>query len=288
MDQKVYELAVTCRLSSPEKMGLIKGVILNQGISLNEIVELQAQGKTRLLIYGRTYSQYLVIQNKIRSLPIKGLQLKARKLKKKDWQTKYLEDFKPFEIVKGTMIIPSWVRKKKFSNKKRIYLETGLAFGTGLHPTTQLMAGFIKRCEGRFKRFLDVGTGTGILSLIALKCGAQTIEAIDISEDAIKTASKNFKINQCFSGVARKCHLEKLPVKNTSDFVAANLITHDLIENAKKLVRLVSPLQYLAISGIQAHNYHRCYGIYRKLKMRCLKVEKKEGWVAFLFRKPPG
>ncbi len=82
-------------------------------------------------------------------------------------------------------------------------MDTLLSFGTGLHETTRFMAQFIEDKKGKFKSFLDIGTGTGILALVALKYGAQDVIGIDIGPLSVQAALDNMKANQSYFKVVR-------------------------------------------------------------------------------------
>ena len=150
---------------------------------------------------------------------------------------------------------------------------------------TRFMAKLIERCHGRFKSFLDVGTGSGILSLTALVYGAKSVEALDISRDAVSAAKANFKRNGFKNIKAFKMDVDHFSRKKTYDFVAANLITQELVRLKKKLVARVKKGQYLAISGITLSNLSFIKKAFRTLPVECLKIEKGEGWCALLYKR---
>ena len=103
-------------------------------------------------------------------------------------------------MTKKLDVVPVWYQDKY---KPRpgcdyILMDTLLSFGTGLHETTRFMAQFIENKKGGFKSFLDIGTGTGILALVALKYGARDVVGIDIGQLSVEAARDNMKANQLF------------------------------------------------------------------------------------------
>ena len=215
------------------------------------------------------------VKSKIKRLKLKKVNVCVKTLRDQDWLTKWKDDSKPYDLTDRLMVVPTVLRKKYKPRKKEfIYLDSGLAFGTGLHATTRFMVQFIEKCNGKFESFLDVGTGSGILSIVAYKNGAHYLEAIDIKKDAIKVAKENFATNQCTIKRAIALSVEKYKPKDKFDYVAANLITHDLIASKRKLLSLVKKNKYLAVSGISVVNYPLFRSYFDKLPLRCLKIEK--------------
>ena len=154
-----------------------------------------------------------------------------------------------------------------------------------MHATTRLMANTIERCRGKFKSFLDVGTGTGILSLIALKSQAQNVDALDVDRHVFKTTRENFANNLLKARAFIKSDIKGFKTGRKYDFVAANLITHELIKAKRKLAALVKPGGYLAVCGITINNLETLKEGFQKLPLRCIKIQKAEGWVALLYKR---
>jgi len=201
------------------------------------------------------------------------------------YSSKWKDNTKPFRIGRSFTVIPGGRRKRPIKGRTNIYLDSDLAFGTGLHVTTRFMVRLIERCRGRFSDFFDIGTGSGILSVAAHKCGAKGVLAIDISKDAVKIAAGNLKMNNCRNTTVRCADIGKFRWKRQFDLVCANLITQDLIQSAKKIIGYVKPGKYLAVSGVSMNSYAVFRKAYKKYALRCLKVEKDEGWTAMLFKK---
>jgi ribosomal protein L11 methyltransferase len=132
---------------------------------------------------------------------------------------------------------------------------------------------------------LDVGTGTGILAIVASKCNGNDINAIDMCPEAVKVAKSNFISNGCASINIKVLDARRIKSKKKYDYVSANIITHDLIAMAEKLISLVKPGQYLAVSGISLSSYDLFRKAYARYPLRCVKIEKGEEWVAVLYKK---
>ncbi len=282
----VIEVALKANSLKIGSIEVLKGVMVNAGIDSSEIVECEQWPHTYLLVYLNSLDKARVLQKKIRAFHLNHVSVTLKALQKKDWQTKWKKEFKPFSLTKTFSVIPIRFKgKRRLPGKISIYLDTDLAFGTGLHASTRFMAGFVERCRGQYTSFIDLGTGTGLLSMIAAKCGAENITAIDIDGDAVKVAKKNFKENNCSFIDGKVADVYKYRAKKQYDFVAANIITQDLIRMGGRLISLVKPGKYLAVSGISLNSYDIFREAYAKYPLRCLKIEKGEGWVALLYKK---
>jgi ribosomal protein L11 methyltransferase len=183
-------------------------------------------------------------------------------------------------------IVPLWMKSKAsvFSGTN-IYIDAGLAFGTGLHPSTRLIAGFIDKERGRFSDFLDVGTGTGILSLIAKSCGAGTVWGFDLEQDAVDTAARNAAANRVSFDRLEAQDFTVQAVSAQFDFVAANILAPVLVRMQPVLIRHVRPEKYLAVSGIWKDEYKKFRKEFDSPALHCLSVRQEKGWYAVLYRK---
>ncbi len=252
----LYEITLSYSDTQFGLAELLRSLLSQAGIPAGAFVQVRQDAQESLVFYLDTASRVAAITRKLSSLRFKGVSVRSLRLESQDWQSRWKEEFKPFFISGAIKIVPLWMRDDKRSKDKAcILIDTDTVFGTGLHPTTRLMAGLIAQKKGRFRTFLDVGTGTGILSLIAAQCKAREVWAIDACEDAVAIAKRNFRVNRLKPVVLKQIALDRWEVKKQFDFVAANLFSEILIDSSARLIRLVAPGKYLAVSGIAAANY---------------------------------
>lgn len=142
--------------------------------------------------------------------PLEGLTpLKVEEVNT-DWQN-WKENFKPIEL-DDFVILPPW--------KVPIFIKPGMAFGTGLHPTTRLCIKALKKYLRKGWSVLDVGTGSGILAVVSKLLGASKVIGIDISEEAVRECRENAKLNR----VDIEClRADPKDLKGEYDLVVANL-----------------------------------------------------------------
>ncbi len=172
-----------------------------------------------------------------------------------DWGKNWKEHFKPFSIVPGLVISPSWEEYDPVPGEMLIEMDPGMAFGTGHHATTNLSLGFLKEAltssDENSQRVLDVGTGTGILAMAAVLFGARDVLGIDNDPDAVAAAKENAVRN----GLQENMRVSLSPLATLEgkySVVVANIIHNVLLAMEADLTRLTAESGILILSGILA------------------------------------
>jgi ribosomal protein L11 methyltransferase len=167
----------------------------------------------------------------------------------RDWMKEWKKQFKPFCLINPHWVVPSWCEPPAAALHK-IWIDPGMAFGTGTHETTQLGAEELKRICGarRVNSVLDVGTGTGILAILARQLGIATVHATEIEADARRVALDNFALNDC--GNIRLDARQIDDLEDTYDVVVANIIDGVLVRVQEDLKARVRKGGVLIMSGI--------------------------------------
>ncbi|WP_420631621.1 50S ribosomal protein L11 methyltransferase [Candidatus Leptofilum sp.] len=182
-----------------------------------------------------------------------------RQLKDEDWANAWKEHYRPFRIGKKVWIQPSWIEAEQqaydddFAKREDVVLvlDPGMAFGTGLHPTTQMCLQALEKVIQPDHTVLDVGMGSGILAIAAVKLGAGQVRAFDMDPLAVKTTQSNAAQNGIHSINIHQGVLADVPLTKW-DVVVVNILAHvivSLIEN-DRLLEYVAPDGKLILSGI--------------------------------------
>jgi ribosomal protein L11 methyltransferase len=129
--------------------------------------------------------------NAIRELP----QAVYREIADQNWMTAWKEHYHPIEIGKKLLILPAWIEQKDMT-RVAVKIDPSMAFGTGTHPSTQLCLELIEEHVQSGKAVIDIGCGSGILTIAALKLGASQALAVDIDAESVKETLKACKFNQ--------------------------------------------------------------------------------------------
>jgi ribosomal protein L11 methyltransferase len=121
--------------------------------------------------------------------------LQVTEVREEDWANAWKKHYKPLRIGQRIVLKPSWEDYAPEPNDVVIELDPGMAFGTGLHPTTRLCVAALEENVQPGDALLDLGTGSGVLAIVAAKLGASEIVATDIDPIAVRTAIENCEIN---------------------------------------------------------------------------------------------
>lgn len=173
----------------------------------------------------------------------------------RDWMAEWKKGFRPFRFAGPYWVVPSWLEAP--ADAERILsIDPGMAFGTGTHETTALAAeliiGAFEHRRGRglmFTSVADIGSGTGILALVAKGEGAGKVVANDIDPEARRTARENLSTNQAQDIEVTDLRLDQLP-ESAYDMVIANIIDGVLVSLAPDLERVARPDGEIILSGI--------------------------------------
>lgn len=204
-----------------------------------------------------------------------------RAFKTESWQEGWKESFKPFQTSKF-YVYPPWESKEDCTVEHSIEIEPGMAFGTGQHATTKLCLQAIEAINfSDYQSCLDVGTGTGILSVALKKLGAENVLATDIDVDAVSAAKANAKVNR----VSFLVEQGSVPDVGSYNLVVANILYSVIRRILEQLSRRVGTRGLLLLSGILEEEAPEAVSQTMALGFTLIKESYHEGWSALLFEK---
>ncbi|MGI6084381.1 MAG: 50S ribosomal protein L11 methyltransferase [Acetivibrionales bacterium] len=167
-----------------------------------------------------------------------------------EWQDSWKEYFKPFKLTEKIVIKPSWEEYEQKADEIVIEMDPGMAFGTGTHETTKMCAILGEKYVKPDDKVLDLGCGTVILGILAVKLGASSALGVDIDESAVKTARQNIDINGETEKIrVMKGALNDIPVE-TFDLIFINIIADVIIEVSKEINSYAKSGTNIILSGI--------------------------------------
>ena len=183
--------------------------------------------------------------------------------------------------VGGLTILPPWHKPRK--KGRTIFIEPGMAFGTGRHESTKLMITMMGERDLRAKKVLDIGSGSGILSVYAALLGASPVVAVDHDPLAAEATQKACGLNHTPHVLLACAGLEA--IRTVFDVVLANLDFTTFEGSAAEIARMVGSGGYLLVSGIEAHYARRLPPLFRSLALvRSLRMA---DWRGYIFAKTP-
>jgi ribosomal protein L11 methyltransferase len=205
----------------------------------------------------------------------------------RDWFKKWRQQLQPFTVGSRFQVVPfdkssSPLGKGRLS----IRLEPGMAFGTGTHETTQLCLEGLERCVTTASTCLDVGTGSGILAIAALRLGAKKVVACDIDPIAIEIAEANGKKNPGASKIQWVLgEIDQVP-RFKPDVLVANLTIELIEQKFQKFEQRLRPGSWLILSGVLSSQASRLALLCRKSSLELKARNKKGEWICLVYRKP--
>ena len=196
-----------------------------------------------------------------------------------DWINNWKQYFKPIPVGQKLLIRPTWEEVKDSGGRTVLDLDPGLAFGTGTHETTRLCMELLEQYVRPGMNVLDVGCGSGILSVAALLLGADKAVGVDIDELAVKTAVENAEINHVEERFTGICGNLTDQVTGTYDIVVANIVADVIIMLTKDVEQFMKPDTVYLMSGIIDT---REQDVLAAVEQHFTIIDRKEekGWVA--------
>lgn len=210
-----------------------------------------------------------------------------------DWADSWKEHFHVVRVGRHFVIKPGWRDYTPASGDVVIEIDPGLAFGSGLHPTTQLCLNIFEDMPLSGQSLFDVGTGSGILSIAALKLGATPVRAVDVDEVAIRIAQENFERNgyaprspHKLEEVAPRVEVAIGSAAETGgqqwQIVVANILAHILIDIMPALAAALAPNGTLILSGMIAEQEQDVTNAAAAHNLHIVDRRMKEDWVALV------
>ncbi len=222
----------------------------------------------------------------VRPLPAARFRL----LEEQDWAEAWKRAYSPIPIGQRLVIVPAWLTNPH-PERTAIFIEPGMAFGTGMHPSTRLVLAEVERLAPAATRVVDVGCGSGILSLAALKLGAGRAVGVDVDPVAVAVARRNAALNGLadrFTALAGSLDALRSPAApfRTGDLVLANILAPVLVDLLRAgLAQVVEPGGALVLSGILAHQADEVAQAARGAGLTEARRNAEGEWVALTFRR---
>lgn len=223
-------------------------------------------------------------------------ELSARILYEADWANAWKAHFPVLRIGRRIVIRPTWRRHRHLPDDVVLALDPGMAFGTGLHPTTRLCLAALESLadhgvlgggatDGGPARVLDVGSGSGILSIAAARLGAREVLAVDVDPIAVDATAANARRNR-LARVIRSREGSAPSGAGPFDVVLANLIASLLIRLADGLVEDMRPGGTLVASGIFENREAAVVAAFRARGLEIADRRAEGDWVALEVHRP--
>ena len=270
---------------------------------VDEDLEKAMAGKSRITFYllandtgyGKLGEVRIALENLKKTAQACGtLLMTMDSLQDADWENNWKQYYKPMEIGERLLVIPQWeqedpkVRKALEGGRVPLILEPGLTFGTGSHATTRLCLTALEQAVQGGEKVLDLGCGSGILSIAALKLGAASALAVDIDDKCLDVAYENAAMN----GIGRDTYTVKVgdilsdealraEIGGGYDVVLANIVADVIIGLGPMVRSLLRENGVFLCSGIIDTRAEEVADKLRQAGLEILDTRSSEGWYAY-------
>ncbi|HEU5365404.1 MAG TPA: 50S ribosomal protein L11 methyltransferase [Hanamia sp.] len=204
-------------------------------------------------------------------------------IEEENWNEQWESGIEPVVVNEFAAIRPSF--SKPINNVKFDLLITPkMSFGTGHHATTFLMVELMQQMNFENKTVVDFGTGTAVLAILAEKCGASKVIAVDYDEWSIENAKENIEVNHC-KNITLK-HQNDLSALDPADVILANINLNVLRNESSSISSLLKPGSLLLVSGFLFSDEKEIENIFEEKNLVKRKIKQRGEWLAILFEKP--
>ena len=219
------------------------------------------------------------------------LLLSLENLRDEDWENNWKQYYKPMEIGQRLLVIPQWEQVDP-GQRVPLILDPGLTFGTGSHATTRLCLTALEKTVAQGDRVLDLGCGSGILSIAALRLGASQALAVDIDDKCLDVAYENAALN----GIGKDRYTVRVgdvlsdgslrrELEGSYDIVVANIVADVIIALAPLVPSMLRPGGTFLCSGIIDDRAEEVRAALEAAGWTVLETQSADGWFAYTCRR---
>ncbi|MFM8244105.1 MAG: 50S ribosomal protein L11 methyltransferase [Crocinitomicaceae bacterium] len=209
--------------------------------------------------------------------------IQDRFIEQENWNAKWESDFEPVHVGDELSILAPF-HDKSLAKKRIIEIMPKMSFGTGHHQTTQLMCSFLLEENVDSTKVLDMGTGTGILAILAEQLGASSILAVDIEDWSVENTMENAERNTC-SKIQGRCGDIECVEENDFDIILANINRNILLRHLPSYSSKLKDNGILFLSGFFTTDADDLIKATKEVGLTLVNQKSKENWCALKFEK---
>ena len=251
---------------------------------IDEDLQKQLEGLSRIKLYLED-TDTAGMERLKKLLEQLGLSIQVSTMGETDWEESWKDNYPPQEVGEGLVVLPYWQEDYE-THRKKIILDPGLTFGTGAHPSTQMVMETMEETDLKDAVCLDLGSGSGILSITALRLGAKSATGVDIDPKAEGIARENAAYNgfgapefvALTGNVTADRKLMDRLAADRYDLLLVNIVADVIIGLAPVLPKFMDENTLLICSGILDTRLEDVTAALEKAGLTLTKIKAKEDW----------
>ena len=263
---------------------------------VDEGLEQQMQGLSQIRLYleegpavpetiSHLKDQLAALRAQYPATDFGSLDVQLANVKDEDWENSWKQYYQPLPIGEKLLVVPEWLHPENPEHRVEVLLDPGMIFGTGAHASTQMCMRALEHCIAGGERVLDLGSGSGILSITALKLGAKSAVGVDIDPKAEDIARENAAMNDLYADrftavtgdvIADAQMPEKLG--GGYDVVLANIVADVILPLAPHVPQFLKLGGIFICSGILDVRLHEVHAALKRAGLHILSTDAQEDW----------
>ena len=267
-----------------------EGIVLAEETYKDLVMTATTQGTLRVFLTDLNCNPIEVLKTERELLKERGFseedlgswEVQIDEKENQDWSKKWKEKWGVTHVSERIAVVPSWIEYPPKDNEITITLDPGCAFGTGTHQTTQLCMKAIEKYMAPNSKVADIGTGSGILAICAMKLGAQAAYGCDNDETVIDVCKDNAKINKV------ECTFELNTADELNekyDFICANILHNILAQIMGDLKSIMKDGAKMVLSGILNEKQQIVLDAVAEHNLKVIEIMTQDQWVAIIVEK---
>jgi len=202
------------------------------------------------------------------------------------WATAWKKYYKPLQITNHLTVVPNWEDYEQQNEEERlIWMDPGMAFGTGTHPTTKLTLQALEKYLQKGDEVIDVGCGSGILSIGAALLGARHVRAFDLDNLAIKSTNENVQLNQLEDKIIAEQNDLLKNVSGPTDLIVSNILAEIIVQFVAEARKTLKINGMFITSGIIKQKQELVRETLLSNDFEILEVNEQDDWVAIVAKR---